>query len=79
MLTCFLVSSIFLPCWFQVDGRNEMVVVSQEAAAKMVQENAFLVHQTVLGNTYGIERAAVKRVQAAGKVCRADELVRNWI
>jgi hypothetical protein len=45
-----------------------MEVISAELAQQMVQESKFLVHQTVMGHTYGITAAAVRKLQASGKL-----------
>ncbi|KAK9808730.1 hypothetical protein WJX72_002676 [[Myrmecia] bisecta] len=47
-------------------------VISREAAEQMVSTDQFLVHDVVLGDIYGLTRAAVKAVQYAGKVCVID-------
>lgn len=46
----------------------DMEVISAELAQQMVQEGKFLVHQAVMGHTYGISAAAVRKLQASGKL-----------
>lgn len=45
-----------------------MEVVSPEVAHQMQQEGKFLVEQQVLGHVYGITAAAVRKLQASGKL-----------
>jgi guanylate kinase len=51
-----------------VDAAADMEVISPELAQQMVQDGKFLVHQTVMGHTYGITAAAVRKLQASGKL-----------
>jgi hypothetical protein len=45
-----------------------MEVIYPKLAQQMVQDGKFLVHQTVMGHTYGIAAAAVRKLQASGKL-----------
>jgi guanylate kinase len=49
-----------------------MEVVSLEAAQQMRAAGQFLVHQEVLGHVYGISSAAVRKLQALGKLPLLD-------
>lgn len=49
-----------------------MEVVSLEAAQQMRAAGQFLVHQEVLGHIYGIPSAAVRKLQALGKLPLLD-------
>jgi hypothetical protein len=49
-----------------------MEVVSLEAAQQMRDAGQFLVHQEVLGHIYGITSAAVRKLQAMGKLPLLD-------
>jgi hypothetical protein len=53
---------------FCLNAAADMEVISAELAQQMVQEGKFLVHQTVMGHTYGISAAAVRKLQASGKL-----------
>lgn len=52
----------------QVDDRQEMVVVTSAEAQRLIDTDGFLVHQTVMGHTYGITRSSLARAQATGLV-----------
>lgn len=49
-----------------------MEVVPLEAAQQMRAGGQFLVHQEVLGHIYGITAAAVRKLQAMGKLPLLD-------
>lgn len=55
--------------WLAAAG---MEVVTLEAAQQMLQSGQFLVHQEVLGHIYGITSAAVRKLQAMGKLPLLD-------
>jgi hypothetical protein len=46
-----------------------MQVVSQDEARQLAASGAFLYSRTAMGHTYGVQRQAVKKVQATGRVC----------
>lgn len=46
-----------------------MHVVPREEAQSLLASGQFLVHEETLDHIYGITRAAVKKVQASGRVC----------
>lgn len=52
--------------------QQDMVVISKQQADAWVADGSFLVRQTVLGHTYGIPAAAVRKIQTAGRVCILD-------
>jgi hypothetical protein len=54
-------------CW-----HTGMQVVTLEAAQQMRDSGQFLVHQEVLGHHYGITSAAVRKLQAMGKLPLLD-------
>lgn len=53
-------------------GCAGMEVVSLETAQQMRAAGQFLVHQEVLGHIYGIPSAAVRKLQALGKLPLLD-------
>jgi hypothetical protein len=52
----------------EVDDRADMDVVTPEAASSLEVSGAFLFCSFALGHTYGVTKAEVQRLQAAGKV-----------
>jgi hypothetical protein len=46
----------------------DMEVVSVEVAQEMQAKGHFLLEQTVLGHVYGVTSAAVRKLQALGKL-----------
>lgn len=45
-----------------------MTIISHEQASRDIASGAFLYHHTVLGEVYGVTRAALKQVQAMGGI-----------
>lgn len=52
-----------------LDDRSDMAVVPLAEAEALLAAGQFLVHERALDHLYGVTRAAVKKVQASGRVC----------